>query len=141
MSDPITATSLNFTTREKDGPSNLLLSLPHGNTTFFSNSAQEIIRITADGRLEKGPGLSDDAASLLLFECCKKTFGGKIKEMEEKLAKESARLDWLERKHAESNGKFYEVECSITHNGNTGARPLFSATRAGIDEAMKEDLQ
>lgn len=70
------------------------------------------------------------------------------REIEEELARVTAewdeakedtgRLDWLERKHAESNGQHYLVECSITYNGNTGAQPLFPATRAAIDAAMRE---
>ena len=55
-----------------------------------------------------------------------------------KLMADKARLDWLERKHGESNGARYEVECSITYDGNSGAPPLFPATRAGIDKAMIE---
>lgn len=51
---------------------------------------------------------------------------------------DTERLDWLERKHEESNGQHYLVECSITYNGNTGAPPLFPATRAAIDAARKQ---
>lgn len=60
-----------------------LISLPNSNTiTFHSDCSKEIMRITPDGRLEKGAGMSDDEVSLKLFDICKNTFNAKMKELE-----------------------------------------------------------
>ncbi len=80
MSDSTT----NLTVKEKDGPGNSrLLPHPDSNNIIFFNGVdnQEVMRITPDGRLVKGPGLSDDAASLLFFDSCKKVFGNAADEL------------------------------------------------------------
>jgi len=58
---------------------------------------------------------------------------------EAELARERERLDWLLRKDGEtSDGERYEIEVSVTYNGNSGAAPRIPATREAIDAAMKE---
>lgn len=80
MSDSTT----NLTVKEGGEPSGARL-LPHPdshNIIFFNGmDNQEVMRITPDGRLVKGPGLSDDAASLLFFDSCKKVFGNAADEL------------------------------------------------------------
>lgn len=80
MSDSTT----NLTVKEGREPSGTRL-LPHPdshNIIFFSGmDNQEVMRITPDGRLVKGPGLSDDTASLLFFDSCKKVFGNAADEL------------------------------------------------------------
>lgn len=59
-----------------------LASHPDCCNTFFSDhSGLVIVKITKDGRLEKGPGMSDDAASLLFFDACQKVFGNAADEL------------------------------------------------------------
>lgn len=57
--------------------------LPHSANTIvtFNELNREILRITSEGRLEKGPGLSDDEASLLFFDACQKVFSNAADEL------------------------------------------------------------
>lgn len=53
------------------------------------------------------------------------------------LARESARLDLLEETSGEGpDGECYEIEYSVTYNGNSGSA-RFPATRAEIDKRLK----
>lgn len=124
----------NWTIRE----SSPLLSVPNTYTSFHDGS-KEILRITREGRLEKGPHLSDDEVSVRLFEICKNTFGGKMKELEdqlEKTLKDTARLDWLERHALAQHSTYVSIsDLGAHYNGFPGS------FRAAVDRAIhKEEI-
>lgn len=117
---------LNWTMRD----SVPLLSIPN-NSISFQNSSKVIMRITPEGRLEKGEGLSDDEVSVQLFEVCQKVFGGKLKDLEDRLARESARVDWLEDHALAQHSTYISISDLGSHyNGFPGS------FRAAVDRAM-----
>ena len=81
---------------------------------------REVLRITGDGRMIKGEGLSTEEATQEAAKLLIEAFEKQIKAMvDARLAADTARMDWLEKESPEDWG-------------------IWSIDRASIDKAMKE---
>ena len=81
---------------------------------------REVLRITHDGRMIKGEGLSTEEATREAAKLLIASFEEQIKAMvDARLAADTARMDWLEKEALEDWG-------------------IRSINRASIDAAMKE---
>ena len=81
---------------------------------------REVLRITGDGRMIKGEGLSTEEATQEAAKLLIEAFEKQIKEMvDARIAADTARMDWLEKESPEDWG-------------------IWSIDRATIDKAMKE---
>lgn len=81
---------------------------------------REVLRITGDGRMIKGEGLSTEEATQEAAKLLIEAFEEQIKAMvDARLAADTARMDWLEKEALEDWG-------------------IRSITRDAIDAAMKE---
>lgn len=81
---------------------------------------REVLRITGDGRMIKGEGLSTEEATQEAAKLLIEAFEEQIKAMvDARLAADTARMDWLEKESPEDWG-------------------IRSINRASIDAAMKE---
>ena len=84
---------------------------------------REVLRITGDGRMIKGEGLSTEEATQEAAKLLIEAFEEQIKAMvDARLAADTARMDWLEKESPEDWG-------------------IWSIDRASIDKAMKEAIK
>ena len=84
---------------------------------------REVLRITGDGRMIKGEGLSTEEATQEAAKLLIEAFEKQIKAMvDARLAADTARMDWLEKESPEDWG-------------------IRSIDRASIDKAMKEAIK
>jgi len=79
-------------------PSNLVITgpeIPCNTITFHTNGGKAVMIMTADGRLEKGEGISNDEVTQLIFDALKNGFDTRISKMEKELVaakEESTRM-------------------------------------------------
>ena len=93
------------------------------NTPEIGALGREVLRITGDGRMIKGEGLSTEEATQEAAKLLIEAFEKQIKEMvDARIAADTARMDWLEKESPEDWG-------------------IWSIDRATIDKAMKEANQ
>jgi len=100
----------------------------------FSHANREVLRITHDGHIICGEGLSVNVATQEAAKLLIASFEQEIKKMvDARLAADTARLDWLEKS---SYAKFYEGPCVWRINGDE--KTDGDTLRDAIDAAMKE---
>jgi hypothetical protein len=106
--------------------------LPAPSITFH-NANREVLRITHDGRLIIGEGLSTDEATQVAAKMLVDAFEQEIQKMvDARLSGDTARLDWLEKRGPwESWNGFGEQGVTLTT----------SNVRDAIDKAMKEGIE
>ena len=89
----------------------------------FDRSNREVLRITHDGRMICGEGLSTEEATQQAAKMLIDAFEERIEKMvDNRLAADTARMDWLEKESPEDWG-------------------IRSIDRATIDKAMKEAIK
>jgi hypothetical protein len=92
---------------------------PDSSLSFYQAN-REVLRITHDGRMIKGEGLSTEEATQEAAKLLIASFEEQIKAMvDARLAADTVRMDWLEKESPEDWG-------------------IRSINRATIDAAMKE---
>ena len=127
------------------------ISFPYPSITF-NNANREVLRITHDGRLIIGEGLSTDEATQVAAKMLIDAFDEQIQKMldaraaaelvtmnvprREKAEADTARLDWLGKS---SYAKFYEGPCVWRINGDEKTEG--DTLRDAIDAAMKEGIE
>ena len=84
------------------------------NSTTFCSAGGEVMRITSEGRLEKGAGLSDDAASLLFFDACQKVFSNAADELRD-LRAEVVRLQSARYKYEDDPEMVFDEDLGWVH--------------------------
>jgi len=103
----------------------------------FSHANREVLRITHDGRMIKGEGLSTEEATQEAAKLLIQAFEEQIQKMvDARVAADTARLDWLGKS---SFAKFYEGPCVWRINGDEKTEG--DTLRDSIDAAMKEASQ
>jgi predicted HNH restriction endonuclease len=89
----------------------------------FHQANREVLRITHDGRMIKGEGLSWEEATQEAAKLLIASFKEQIQKMvDNRLAADTARMDWLEKEALED----WRIR---------------SINRASIDKAMKEAIK
>jgi acyl-CoA hydrolase len=89
----------------------------------FNQANREVLRITHDGRMIIGEGLSTEEATQEAAKLLIVSFEEQIQKMvDARLAADTVRMDWLEKESPEDWG-------------------IWSIDRATIDKAMKEGIK
>lgn len=92
-----------FTAAESAGLTVAGSEAPSNTITFHASDSKHIMTMTADGRLEKGEGISDDEMTQFVFDALKNGFDTRVSRMEKELgelrdevaAHKTAKEEWL----------------------------------------------
>lgn len=89
----------------------------------FNHANREVLRITHEGRMICGEGLSTEEATQVAAKLLIAAFEEQVRTMvDNRLAADTVRMDWLEKESPEDWG-------------------IWSIDRATIDKAMKEGIK